>query len=60
MFQNRKRANNVGGVVKLFNRCGWQAESAQDASLPHQFMLVARQVSERTLTKSHDMIISGI
>ena len=32
---------NVGGVVKLFNRCGWQADSAQDASLPHQFMLVA-------------------
>ena len=32
---------NVGGVVKLFNRCGWQAESAQDTSMPHQFMLVA-------------------
>ncbi len=40
---------NVGGVVKLFNRCGWQAESAQDASLPHQFMLVASQVSEAHL-----------
>ncbi|APW04098.1 DUF2913 family protein [Salmonella enterica] len=42
---------NVGGVVKLFNRCGWQAESAQDASLPHQFMLVARQVSGAHLHK---------
>ena len=42
---------NVGGVVKLFNRCGWQAESAQDASLPHQFMLVARQVSGAHLNK---------
>ncbi|EMJ5851712.1 DUF2913 family protein [Klebsiella aerogenes] len=40
---------NVGGVVKLFNRCGWQAESAQDASLPHQFILVARQVSGANL-----------
>ncbi|HGM6668211.1 TPA: DUF2913 family protein [Serratia marcescens] len=42
---------NVGGVVKLFNRCGWQTESAQDASLPHQFMLVARQVSGSHLNK---------
>ncbi|EBX6688887.1 hypothetical protein DS275_21705 [Salmonella enterica subsp. salamae serovar Sofia] len=42
---------NVGGVVKLFNRCGWQAESAQDASLSHQFMLVARQVSGAHLNK---------
>lgn len=42
---------NVEGVVKLFNRCGWQAESALDASLPHQFMLVARQVSGADLNK---------
>ena len=42
---------NVGGMVKLFNRCGWQAESAQDVSLPHQFMLVARQVSGAHLNK---------
>ncbi|MGE9553673.1 DUF2913 family protein [Erwinia amylovora] len=34
---------NVAGVVKLFNRCGWQAESAQDTSLPHQFTLMVRQ-----------------
>ncbi|EAA7680474.1 DUF2913 family protein [Salmonella enterica] len=34
---------NVGGVVKLFNRCGWHADSAQDASLPHQFTLMAGQ-----------------
>ncbi|WP_426729208.1 DUF2913 family protein [Klebsiella pasteurii] len=36
---------NVGGVVKLFNRCGWQADSAQDTTLPHQFMLVASRVA---------------
>lgn len=34
---------NVEGVVKLFNRGGWQAESAQDASLPHQYLLMAGQ-----------------
>jgi len=38
---------NVGGVVKLFNRCSWQADSAQDASLPHQFMLVASRDADR-------------
>jgi hypothetical protein len=32
---------NVAGVVKLFNRCGWQADSVQDTTLPHHFMLVA-------------------
>ncbi|EBV3755395.1 hypothetical protein DOJ06_24085 [Salmonella enterica subsp. enterica serovar Bareilly] len=32
---------NVVGLMKLFNRCGWQADSAQDTTLPHQFMLVA-------------------
>ncbi|EGU3705119.1 DUF2913 family protein [Salmonella enterica] len=34
---------NVAGMMKLFNRCGWQAEPAGDVSLPHQFMLMARQ-----------------
>jgi len=34
---------NVAGVVKLFNRRGWQAESVQGPSLPHQFMLMAGQ-----------------
>ena len=34
---------NVAGVIKLLNRCGWQAVSAHDASLPHQFTLMARQ-----------------
>lgn len=34
---------NVAGVVKLFNRCGWQAESESGASLPHQFSLMAGQ-----------------
>ena len=33
----------VEGVVKLFNRCGWQAEPESGASLPHQFTLMARQ-----------------
>lgn len=36
---------NVAGVVKLLNRCGRQAESAQDTTLPHQFMLVASRVA---------------
>ncbi|SAC79671.1 Uncharacterised protein [Enterobacter ludwigii] len=34
---------SVEGVVKLFNRCGWQAEPESDASLPHQYLLMARQ-----------------
>ena len=34
---------NVAGVVKLFNRCGWQAEPENEASLPHQFTLMAGQ-----------------
>ncbi|EAR9301617.1 hypothetical protein KHA76_003679 [Salmonella enterica subsp. houtenae serovar 44:z36,[z38]:-] len=34
---------NVAGVMKLFNRCGWQAEPESDASLPHQYSLMARQ-----------------
>lgn len=34
---------NVAGVMKLFNRCGWQAEPEGDASLPNQFTLTARQ-----------------
>ncbi|EBD8592506.1 DUF2913 family protein [Salmonella enterica] len=34
---------SVEGVVKLFNRCGWQASPESDASLPHQYSLIARQ-----------------
>lgn len=34
---------NVAGVIKVLNRCGWLAESMHDASLPHQFTLMARQ-----------------
>ncbi|EDX5730175.1 DUF2913 family protein [Salmonella enterica] len=34
---------NVGGVMKLLNRCGWQAEPESDVSLPHQYSLMARQ-----------------
>ena len=34
---------NVAGIMKLLNRCGWQAEPESDASLPHQFSLMARQ-----------------
>ncbi|MGP0744947.1 hypothetical protein ACAG08_23810, partial [Escherichia coli] len=35
---------NVTGIMKLLNRCGWQAEPESGASLPgHQFSLMARQ-----------------
>ncbi len=34
---------NVAGVMKLFNRCGWQAEPDSGASLPHQYSLMAGQ-----------------
>ncbi|WP_158781608.1 DUF2913 family protein [Pantoea sp. BAV 3049] len=34
---------SVEGVMKLFNRCGWQADSERDASLPFQYSLMARQ-----------------
>lgn len=34
---------NLAGLMKLFNRCGWQAEPEGDASLPNQFTLTARQ-----------------
>lgn len=34
---------NVAGVMKLFNRCGWQADPESGASLPHQYLLMARQ-----------------
>ncbi len=27
---------NVVGVMKLFNRCGWQAQPESGAPLPHQ------------------------
>lgn len=33
---------NVAGVMKLLNRCGWQAEPDDDTSLPYQFTLMAR------------------
>ncbi|STW25995.1 Protein of uncharacterised function (DUF2913) [Klebsiella pneumoniae] len=32
---------SVAGGMKLFNRCGWHAESEGDASLPYQFTLMA-------------------
>ncbi|HCZ9102407.1 TPA: DUF2913 family protein [Klebsiella michiganensis] len=39
---------NIAGIMTLFNRCGWQAEPETDASLPHQFSLMAGQeVSEK-------------
>lgn len=34
---------NVAGVMKLFNRFGWQAEPESGASLPHQYSLMAGQ-----------------
>lgn len=36
-----KITGNIAGVIKLFNRCGWQVESVHDASLPYQFTLMA-------------------
>ncbi|EJC3597077.1 DUF2913 family protein [Salmonella enterica] len=39
---------SIAGMMKVFERCGWQAEPAGDVSLPHQFTLMARQgVSEK-------------
>ncbi len=34
---------NVAGVMKVFNRCGWQAEPDSGTSLPHQYSLMAGQ-----------------
>lgn len=34
---------NVAGVMKLFIRCGWQAEPERDGSLPHLYTLMAWQ-----------------
>lgn len=36
-------SGNVAGVLKVFNRCGWQAEPECDTSLPHQYLLMGRQ-----------------
>lgn len=39
---------SIAGMMKVFERCGWQAKPAGDVSLPHQFTLMARQgVSEK-------------
>lgn len=34
---------SIAGMMKVFDRCGWQAEPAGDVSLPHQYSLMARQ-----------------
>ncbi|EMO8006868.1 DUF2913 family protein [Salmonella enterica] len=34
---------SIAGMMKVFERCGWQAEPEGDISLSHQFMLLARQ-----------------
>lgn len=34
---------NVAGVMKVFNRCGWQAEPDAGTSLLHQYSLMAGQ-----------------
>lgn len=36
-----RMTGNVAGVMKLFLRCGWQAELKGDDSLPHLFLLMA-------------------
>lgn len=39
---------SIAGMMKVFDRCGWQAEPEGDTSLPHQFTLMTRQgVSEK-------------
>lgn len=38
-----RMTGNLAGVMKLFNRCGWQAEPEGGASQLHQFTLIARQ-----------------
>ena len=38
---------NVAGVMKLFTRCGWHAELESDASLPHQYSLMAGHGEQR-------------
>lgn len=34
---------SVAGMMKVFDRCGWQAEPEGDVSLPYQFTLMASQ-----------------
>ncbi|EAM2866760.1 hypothetical protein AHS81_24090 [Salmonella enterica] len=36
---------NVAGVMKLFNRCNWLAESERNASLPHQYTLTVKRMT---------------
>lgn len=36
-------SGNVAVVMKLFNRCGWQAEPESGVSQSHQFTLMAGQ-----------------
>lgn len=38
-----KLTGSVAGVVKLFNRCRWQAEPEGDTSLSHQYTLMTGQ-----------------
>nr|WP_249431024.1 DUF2913 family protein [Enterobacter cloacae] len=33
---------NVAGVMKLFDRCGWQVEPDRDTSIPQQYKLVGQ------------------
>ena len=45
---------NVAGVIKLFNRCGWQVEPECDTSLQHQYLLMAKHnsLSDMTVTST--------
>lgn len=40
----------VAGVMGLLNKCGWQARSAQNVSLPHQYLLMARQGASKKIS----------
>lgn len=36
-------SGRVADLEGLLNRCGWQAETVSDISLPHQYVLMVRQ-----------------
>lgn len=40
---NEARPLPVADLEGLLNRCGWQAETVCDISLPHQYVLMVRQ-----------------
>ncbi len=41
---------NLAGLMKLFDRCGWLAEPEGDASLLHQYSLMAGQGDQERMS----------